>query len=177
MTLWSRPLLGKTNISHYLLSQALALAICPSLPVIAPGLHNSSSKSSSNIRMDAFPDVTPIWDFSNPSYPQLPDDDFMAMLQKQFPQATEPLTFGGLSDAVNPQNIEKHSLPSITPPSEDSSPSPPNSHHDSPDHDDDNSAPKRKASSDDLEEGPSQKSQHTCMWIFSSFRLLNLTTL
>lgn len=111
--------------------------------------------------MDAFPDVTPIWDFSNPSYAQLPDDDFMAMLQKQFPQATEPLTFGGLSDAVNPQSIQRHSLPSITPPSEDSSPSPPNSHHDSPDHDDDNSAPKRKASIDDLQEGPSQKSQHT----------------
>lgn len=111
--------------------------------------------------MEPFPDVTPIWDFSSPSYAQLPDDDFMTMLQKQFPQSTEPLTFGGLSDAVNPQSIERHSLPSITPPSEDSSPSPPNSHHDSHDHDDDNSAPKRKASDDDLQEGPSQKSQHT----------------
>jgi AP-1-like factor len=110
--------------------------------------------------MESFPDVTPIWDLSNP-YTQLPDDDFMTMLQKQFPQPTEPLTFGGLSDVVNPQSIERYSLPSITPPSEDSSPSPPNSHHDSHDHDDDNSAPKRKASVDDLQEGPSQKSQHT----------------
>jgi hypothetical protein len=166
VTFWSRPLLGKRDISQW---QPLSPSPPLPLPVIAlQVVLQILSTSSLTVRMESFPDATPIWDLSNP-YTQLPDDDFMTMLQKQFPQPTEPLTFGGLSDVVNPQSIERYSLPSITPPSEDSSPSPPNSHHDSHDHDDDNSAPKRKASVDDLQEGPSQKSQHTCMWIFSSF--------
>ncbi|KAF7306426.1 BZIP family transcriptional factor [Mycena indigotica] len=105
--------------------------------------------------MDSYTDMSPLWDLSQPTnFSQLPDDDFLALLQKQFPtgQPTHPYSvdFGLDGTGVNPQSISHYSLPSLTPPSADSSPSPP---------EEDNSL-KRKASADDLEEGPS-KSQHT----------------
>ncbi|SJL05348.1 uncharacterized protein ARMOST_08715 [Armillaria ostoyae] len=121
--------------------------------------------------MEAFPEITPLWDLSQATtFSQLADDDFLALLQKQFPSATNPS--GNLSGdfAVDPQSISRFSLPSLNPPSEDSSPSPPRSAEagsSMPAQDDDDSfvqgdtALKRKASDDDLEEGPSQKSQHT----------------
>jgi AP-1-like factor len=123
--------------------------------------------------MEAFPDVAPLWDLSQASsFSQLPDDDFLALLQKQFPSRNTGSTYntGGFIDGVNPQNISRYSLPSITPPSEDSSPSPPNINNDSGtqgllhgDNDDPSDpALKRKASDENFDEGPSQKNQHTC---------------
>lgn len=117
--------------------------------------------------MDTFQDVTPLWDFSSTNYAQLQDEDFMNLLQKQFPNAgamVDPMAFGGgYGGVVNPQNVNKGPLPALSPPSEDSSPSPPNSgnsHHDF----DDTDAPvsaKRKAD-DSPQDGPNAKAQHTC---------------
>lgn len=127
--------------------------------------------------MEAFPEITAPWDLSQASsFSQLPDDDFLALLQKQFPTGNG-LSFSdpaGFTGGVNPQNISRYSLPSMTPPSEDSSPSPPNMNNDSSSRshsanlgstgENDDPALKRKASDEDLDEGPSQKNQHTCMF-------------
>jgi AP-1-like factor len=113
--------------------------------------------------MDSYPEVTQLWDLShNSDLNQLQDNDFLALLQKQFPTAND----GGLfmapySNAIDPQNLSSYPLPSLTPPSEDSSPSPPNSNQDNANDDNNDSALKRKASDDDLSDGPTQKSQHT----------------
>lgn len=112
--------------------------------------------------MDAYPEVTQLWDLShNQDLAQLQDNDFLALLQKQFPNVND----GGLfmapySNAVNPQNLSSYPLPSLTPPSEDSSPSPPNSNQDNANDDNNDSALKRKASDEDFSDGPTQKSQH-----------------
>ncbi|KAJ7293911.1 hypothetical protein C8J57DRAFT_1270342 [Mycena rebaudengoi] len=114
--------------------------------------------------MESYSDASALWDLSQASsFSQLPDDDFLALLQKQFP--TNPPSYstdyGISSNSVNPQTISRYSLPSLTPPSEDSSPSPPQqSGSKSPDDDHDH-ALKRKASDDSLDEEPNQKSQHT----------------
>nr|GAT50350.1 BZIP family transcriptional factor [Mycena chlorophos] len=105
--------------------------------------------------MESFSDMSPIWDLSQATtFSQLPDDDFLALLQKQFPtpQAQyHQMDFTLDGTGVNPQSISHYSLPSLSPPSADSSPSPPGEDH----------SLKRKASGDDdLEEGPS-KAQHT----------------
>lgn len=113
--------------------------------------------------MDSYPEVTQLWDLShNSDLNQLQDNDFLALLQKQFPNTND----GGLfmapySNAINPQNLSSYPLPSLTPPSEDSSPSPANSNQDNANDDNNDSALKRKASDDDLSDGPTQKSQHT----------------
>ncbi|KAJ6498001.1 hypothetical protein C8R47DRAFT_315670 [Mycena vitilis] len=104
---------------------------------------------------------SPLWDLSQASsFSQLPDDDFLALLQTQFPSAPDNYSadFSSMK-GVNPQTISRYPLPSLTPPSEDSSPSPPqDSGSKSPEDEHDL---KRKASDDDFEEGPSSKSQHT----------------
>jgi len=131
------------------------------------------------------PDLSSFWDISQSTdFGQLSDDDFMAMLEKQFqhpPAQRDPIqniTASSFSNGVDPQNISRHLLPVLTPPSEDSSPSPP---HDEPNHDPNgedsgdgegnsvsNLSPlsytlKRKASGADMVQfGPSQKNQHTC---------------
>ncbi|KAG6831629.1 hypothetical protein H0H92_008706 [Tricholoma furcatifolium] len=102
-----------------------------------------------------------LWDLSHPTgFSQLPDDDFLTLLSKQFstPISQDIAALGG----VNPQNISQYPLPSLTPPSEDSSPSPPN-HNDSPANDDQtDTVLKRKASEGDFDdESPSSKAQHT----------------
>jgi len=112
--------------------------------------------------MDTYPDAPPLWGVPyTQSLPQLPDEDFLTLLQKQFPNNNAAFQ-GGFLDAVSPQNVSRYSFPSITPPSEDSSPSPPNINNDGGFEDGVDSALKRKASEDDEEGGPSQKSQHTC---------------
>ncbi|KAF7367426.1 BZIP family transcriptional factor [Mycena sanguinolenta] len=108
-------------------------------------------------------DISPLWDLSQASsFSQLPDDDFLALLQKQFPNTQGPYStdFGTMGmNGVNPQTISRYPLPTLTPPSEDSSPSPPQqSGNKSPDDEHDL---KRKASDEDFEEGPSTKAQHT----------------
>jgi len=128
------------------------------------------------------PGLSSFWGISqSTSFSQLSDDDFMAMLQKQFLPQRDPIpniTAGSFSNGVDPQSISRHSLPVLTPPSEDSSPSPP---LDGPNHDPNgedsgdgegnnisnvpslNYALKRKASGADMVQyGPSQKSQHIC---------------
>lgn len=113
------------------------------------------------------------WDLSQtPSqFSQLGDDDFLALLQKQYPNTVPDVNSTDIG-AVNPQNIQNPPLPGLTPPSDDSSPSPPSSNsinHPRSRHqstysrgnDNDESALKRKASDDDMEEGPSSKNQHT----------------
>lgn len=104
-----------------------------------------------------------MWDLSQATnFAQLPDDDFLDMLQKQFPNANSMNSMTGsfgATNGINPQSIGSFP-PGITPPSEDSSPSP-----DAPTDDaEDNSRLKRKASpdeDDDDEDGPSHKNQHT----------------
>jgi hypothetical protein len=130
-------------------------------------LHSRHSIPAQSIRpMESYSDASALWDLSQASsFSQLPDDDFLALLQKQFP--TNPPSYstdyGISSNSVNPQTISRYSLPSLTPPSEDSSPSPPQqSGSKSPDDDHDH-ALKRKASDDSLDEEPNQKSQHTRM--------------
>lgn len=149
-------------------------------------LHGSSSYSPflvssttgidspfTHLDMETFPEITPMWDLSQPtSFSNLPDDDFLALLQKQFPGPNgSNFNSSNFSDGINPQNITPFALPSLSPPSDDSSPSPPNlndsgsrgqSEKSGGDHDEDNTM-KRKASDDDFDEGPSSKNQHTCM--------------
>ena len=119
----------------------------------------------------SFADITPLWDLSQANtFSQLADDDFLALLQKQFPASSSPtLNISGdfATHSIDPQDISRFSLPGFTPPSEDSSPSPPRNgdkHRDDDDDDgyNDRSDLKRKASEDDLEEGPNSKTQHTC---------------
>jgi AP-1-like factor len=120
--------------------------------------------------MEAYSDISPLWDLSQASsFSQLPDDDFLALLSKQFPSAPGNFSTDFTMNGVNPQTISRYPLPSLTPPSEDSSPSPPQqSGSKSPDDDNDHDL-KRKASDDDFDdEGPSHKSQHTCMCILPS---------
>jgi AP-1-like factor len=105
--------------------------------------------------MDAYSD-TSFWD-NTPPFTQLPDSDFFALLQKQFPPVSNTQPFV----AVNPQNLS-YSLPSLTPPSDDSSPSPPNFNQEVANDDVNEPHLKRKASSEDLSDSPNQKSQHTC---------------
>ncbi|KAG2160228.1 uncharacterized protein EDB93DRAFT_1114156 [Suillus bovinus] len=119
-----------------------------------------------------FPTMNNFWDLSQtPSqFSQLGDDDFLALLQKQYPNTVPDVN--AADGAVNPQSIQKPPLPGHTPPSDDSSPSPPSIHsvnHPRSRHqstysrgnDNEESALKRKASDDDMEEGPSSKNQHT----------------
>ncbi|KAG9310294.1 hypothetical protein JVU11DRAFT_9412 [Chiua virens] len=103
-----------------------------------------------------------LWDISQaPSqFSQLPDNDFLALIQKQFPP-TDPK-----DHSVNPQSVQNQPN---TPSDDDSSPSPPDntdtvsrphSIHVRP-NDTEDAPLKRKASSDDIEAGPSSKNQHT----------------
>ena len=81
-------------------------------------------------------DMHSFWDISAQqpdSFSALPDDDFLAFLQKQFPGAVgqnPPLSFDG-PDGVNPQSINSFPPPSLSSPSSDSSPSPPSTHNES----------------------------------------------
>lgn len=122
--------------------------------------------------MQAFSDAMPLWDFSQAStFSQIPDDDFLALLQKQFPTTNTSETYGVslFQDGVNPQNISRYSLSSVTPPSEDSSPSPPaNVNSDTHQSLDEEHNLKRKASDEDMNDDP--KSQYA--GIYQAFPLI-----
>ena len=81
-------------------------------------------------------DMHSFWDISAQqpdSFSALPDDDFLAFLQKQFPGTiapTQPLSFDN-PDGINPQSINSFPPPNASPPSSDSSPSPPSTHNES----------------------------------------------
>jgi AP-1-like factor len=116
-----------------------------------------------------------LWDFARPpsGFTQLPDSDFLALLEKQFnPDAATPDAFAVSHDGVDPSKITNLPAPAPLPPlSEDSSPSPPSTtdRASSSRRQSTNSAfeqdaheLKRKASPDDMEDdSPSQKS---CMY-------------
>lgn len=98
-----------------------------------------------------FPSINALWDI--PQAPSLlPDDDFLALLQKQF-------------NTTDNSDRQPHS-----PQSDDSSPSPPSNDSISRRHsplartnDPEDSHLKRKASNDDMDPGPSLKNHHTGM--------------
>lgn len=79
--------------------------------------------------MDPFSGAIPFWDISQTpnSISQLADDDFLALLQKQFPtDATNTfnVSFPGFNnEGVNPQSLSNFpfNIPNATPPSSDSS--------------------------------------------------------
>ncbi|KAF8807169.1 hypothetical protein BYT27DRAFT_7099823 [Phlegmacium glaucopus] len=108
--------------------------------------------------MDSYPDSS-FWD-NTPSFTQLPGDDFLALLHKQFPPIFDTVPVG---PGVDPQNLSSFSLPSLSPPSEDSSPSPPNSNQDAANEDLNEPPLKRKASGGDFSDNPNQKTQHTSL--------------
>ena len=148
--------------------------------------------------MNSFPSSSSLFDLSQASsFSQLPDDDFLALLQKQFGinhgfpiPMTETFSkdssnLFGVNATAPPQtaNIDPKSLSRVplprpdadSPPSDDNSPSPGGAFepsgsrsrrqstifgNDDSDHDDDPTL-KRKASDEDLDDGPSHKSQHT----------------
>jgi hypothetical protein len=120
-----------------------------------------------------FSSVNNFWDLSQtPSqFSQLGDEDFLALLQKQYPNTVPDLNSTDLT-GVNPQSIQKLPLPGLSPPSDESSPSPPSGNsndgsrsrrHSTFSRGNDNDEPvlKRKATDDAMQEGPSSKNQHT----------------
>ena len=129
------------------------------------------------------------WDISQQpdTFSALPDDDFLAFLQKQFPGtvgSNQPLSFDN-PDGVDPQSLTAFPPPNLSPPSSDSSPSPPSTHHEpslsrrqsgvfpngptsaSADSSQDDTPLKRKASEENDEE-PQHKAQHTSCKSFHS---------
>ena len=123
-----------------------------------------------------------LWDFSrSPSgFNQLPDNDFLALLQKQFsnPDTSAPSPYPISHDGVDPSKITNLPTPAPPPPlSDDSSPSPPSTtdHVSSSRRQSTNSTVeqdahelKRKASLDAMEdESPSQKSCMCCSLLIS----------
>jgi len=110
-----------------------------------------------------YPSMNSLWDISQTpaQFSQLPDDDFLALIQKQFASS------GNSDRSVNPQSVHPRRQSS---PDDDSSPSPPSnadaaSTRHSPlvrPNDAEDAPLKRKASSDEMDEpGPSSKNQHT----------------
>lgn len=129
--------------------------------------------------MNTFPDIQSYWDLTQQpeTFSALPDDDFLAFLQKQFPASvgTTPNSFDAPADGVDPQTLIRFpSNPS--PSSSESSPSPPSMQNDNesssrrqsevsstPPKDNDQEDPtlKRKASDESITDEPTHKSQHT----------------
>ncbi|KAI0706206.1 hypothetical protein BC835DRAFT_1313058 [Cytidiella melzeri] len=131
--------------------------------------------------MESFVNVDNFWDLpQHPStFSTLPEDDFLALLQKQFPTSN---TLFDLSppDGVDPLNINPLGIPNPTPPSTDSSPSPASMVQEPPsasrsrpesgvfsgdaannsDSSDDPTL-KRKASNDSMDDEPTYKNVHT----------------
>ncbi|OSD05672.1 hypothetical protein PYCCODRAFT_1361875 [Trametes coccinea BRFM310] len=132
-------------------------------------------------------DLHSLWDLSAQqpdTFSALPDDDFLAFLQKQFPTAggnNPPLSFDN-PDGVDPQSISSFPPLNNSPPSSDSSPSPPSTHNeaslsrrqsgafnspvsstpvDQQKGQNDDGSLKRKANNDTEDDEPQHKSQHT----------------
>jgi AP-1-like factor len=129
--------------------------------------------------MESFPANMPLWDMNNTDFANIPEDDFLALLQKEFPvQPGQPGTFATVLDAtqddpdgINPQSLSAlpipggHSTPPLT---DDSSPSPSSttnevgtdSRRHSASYPGDGDGLKRKASEEDLEDGGARKNAH-----------------
>lgn len=141
--------------------------------------------------MQGFDQVQPLWDFSqsDPSqFSTIPDDDFLALLSKQFGGDSSPLPDQGIpftlpDSAVDPSKLSNLPAPAPPPPlSDDSSPSPPSMNEsDSRRHsavysEEREDGLKRKASDEDFEEGPSHKNPHlACEDPSSSLSVLAVT--
>lgn len=108
--------------------------------------------------MDQFEGTTGLWNFSDPvNYTQMPNEEFLNMLNKQFPISAphpNPPSLGASYNGAQSQAV-RTSLSSLSPPSEDSSPSPTNSNHDY--EDAEGTAPPKRKAADDHGEGPSSK--------------------
>lgn len=109
----------------------------------------------------------PFWEVSQTpmNISQIADDDFLTLLQKQFPtdiQVPFDLTFPGYNNptAVNPQNLSDFTFPisQSTPPSSDSGNSPVSTTNDN-----DDRSLKRKASDERMDVEPASKAAHTSM--------------
>lgn len=124
--------------------------------------------------MESYPGVTPLWDISSvdaSQFSQLPDDDFLALLQKQFPNSNDGFNPASFDAGIDPQSIQPFALPGLSPPSDDSPSPPSNDGSDSrsqsisgrprADTDGDDPLLKRKASDDSMDEEPSSKNPHT----------------
>lgn len=107
----------------------------------------------------------PFWDVSQTpmTLSQIADDDFLTLLQKQFPtdvQVPFDLSFPGYNNptAVNPQSLSDYAFPisQSTPPSSDGGNSPVSTTNDN-----DDRSLKRKASDERMDVEPSPKAAHT----------------
>ena len=107
----------------------------------------------------------PFWDISQTptTLSQIADDDFLTLLQKQFPtdvQIPFDLSFPGYNNptAVNPQSLSDYTLPISrpTPSSSDSGNSPISTTNDN-----DDRSLKRKASDEKMDVEPASKTAHT----------------
>jgi len=111
--------------------------------------------------MGSFQGLMPQWDFSGSvDFTQMQDEEFMNMLSKQFPVTGamgDPKPYGDYyqNDNFNNQAFAPP-LPSLSPPSQDSSPSPPNSNQVQEEAAEVTAPPKRKAV-DEPAQGPSAK--------------------
>ncbi|THH30386.1 hypothetical protein EUX98_g3791 [Antrodiella citrinella] len=108
------------------------------------------------------------------TFSTLPDDDFLALLQRQFPTSigSTPKPLDIPPDGVDPQSITSFSIPTSSPGSSDSSPSPPSMNdtpisrpqsgifNRSPEASDDPTL-KRKASDESMDDEPTSKNAHT----------------
>ncbi|PAV21726.1 bzip transcription factor [Pyrrhoderma noxium] len=130
-----------------------------------------------------------LWDLSlPPSLPALADDDFIALLQKQFGGNIPGLEANKQSSQaanINPQNLSRVPIPKpVESPPSDDSPSPPSATDATSSRsrrqsgvnfevgsssfsndlgDEEDSTLKRKASEEDLDDEPNPKSQHTSL--------------
>jgi len=115
----------------------------------------------------------PFWDVSQTpmAISQIADDDFLALLQKQFPtdvQVPFDLSFPGYNNnpAVDPQNLSDYTFPisQPTPPSSDSGNSPVSVTNDN-----DDRSLKRKASDERMDVEPATKTAHTGTSSFKTY--------
>lgn len=126
--------------------------------------------------MDSFGGLDNFWDLSqHPStFSTLPEDDFLALLQKQFPTGN-PFDLSP-PDGIDPINITSLPISNPTPPSTDSSPSPPSVSQEpvmsrrqsgvfskAGSESNDDPTLKRKASTDSIDDEPTHKTAHTGM--------------
>lgn len=106
----------------------------------------------------------PFWDVSQTpmSLSQIADEDFLTLLQKQFPtdvQIPFDLSFPGYNNpaVVDPQSLSDYTHPiQLTPPSSDSGNSPVSTTNDT-----DDRTLKRKASDERMDVEPASKAAHT----------------
>lgn len=133
----------------------------PAVP--SPYLHQQTSPFTPQMEFNA--SSMPFWDISQTpmTLSQIADDDFLTLLQKQFPtdvQVPFDLSFPGYNNptGVNPQSLSDYTIPISQPTSSssDSSNSPASTINDN-----DDRSLKRKASDERMDVEPTPKTVHT----------------